>query len=400
MKVALSPRGPTPCTPAASPPGATSSCAGCPRCGSRSWRCRGRVASPSPSPRRRTSRPSAGSACGPASRAAGRSPGAPTSGSSAPTRRCSSRCCAAARRPPSGSRRRCARCASCRRRGSLTGALRSQLAVDVLLDVWSRTPVPGTAADVTMTLADALAVTDLVEHFLRPLQLPPPEGAARARHGERPVDARRTDGEVGGGDAGAALRARRLPAGTAARGTPRRLPADGADGARPVLPPAVRARLPRRRRRAAGQRLQRRGGPCAAGRPARPGPHAAQRRRPAGPAPAGGRARACRRSCSRAGSTRSRTSTPWSGPSRWSASRSRTPGSAVRRRADGQRGLRGGDPAARRGPGPRGLRHLRGAGVTGVAGVRGRARRRAVQPVGGAAADGHRGRDVRAARRW
>ena len=29
------------------------------------------------------------------------------------------------------------------RRGSLTGALRSQLAVDVLLDVWSRTPVPG-----------------------------------------------------------------------------------------------------------------------------------------------------------------------------------------------------------------------------------------------------------------
>jgi glycosyltransferase involved in cell wall biosynthesis len=59
-------------------------------------------------------------------------------------------------------------------RGSLTGALRSELAVEVLLDVWSRTPVPGTAADVTMTLADALAVTDLVEHFLRPLQLPPP----------------------------------------------------------------------------------------------------------------------------------------------------------------------------------------------------------------------------------
>ena len=61
------------------------------------------------------------------------------------------------------------------RRGSLTGALRSQLAVDVLLDVWSRTPVPGAPADVTMTLADALVVTDLVEHFLRPLQLPPPK---------------------------------------------------------------------------------------------------------------------------------------------------------------------------------------------------------------------------------
>jgi glycosyltransferase involved in cell wall biosynthesis len=58
------------------------------------------------------------------------------------------------------------------RRGSLTGALRSQLAVDVLLDVWSRTPVPGAPTDVAMTLADALAVTDLVEHFLRPLQLP------------------------------------------------------------------------------------------------------------------------------------------------------------------------------------------------------------------------------------
>jgi polysaccharide biosynthesis protein PelF len=61
------------------------------------------------------------------------------------------------------------------RRGSLTGAMRSQLAVDVLLDVWSRTSVPGTAADVTMSLDDALAVTDLVEHFLRPLQLTPPK---------------------------------------------------------------------------------------------------------------------------------------------------------------------------------------------------------------------------------
>lgn len=61
------------------------------------------------------------------------------------------------------------------RRGSLTGALRSQLAVEVLLDVWSRTPVPGAPDDVTMTLADALAVTDLVDHYLRPLQLTPPK---------------------------------------------------------------------------------------------------------------------------------------------------------------------------------------------------------------------------------
>jgi glycosyltransferase involved in cell wall biosynthesis len=58
------------------------------------------------------------------------------------------------------------------RDGSLTGALRSQVAVEALLDVWSRAPVP----DVTdpLTLADALIVTDLLEHFLRPLQLPAP----------------------------------------------------------------------------------------------------------------------------------------------------------------------------------------------------------------------------------
>jgi polysaccharide biosynthesis protein PelF len=56
--------------------------------------------------------------------------------------------------------------------GSLTGALRSQLAVEALLDVWSRAPVPGVTEP--LTLADALAVTDLLEHFLRPLQLPAP----------------------------------------------------------------------------------------------------------------------------------------------------------------------------------------------------------------------------------
>ena len=59
--------------------------------------------------------------------------------------------------------------------GSLTTALRSQLAVEVLLDVWSRAPVPGVATG-PLTLADALTVTDLVEHFLRPLQLAAPTG--------------------------------------------------------------------------------------------------------------------------------------------------------------------------------------------------------------------------------
>ena len=60
------------------------------------------------------------------------------------------------------------------RDGSLTAALRSQLAVEVLLDVWSRAPVPGAGTTGPLTLADALAVTDLVEHFLRPLQLRAP----------------------------------------------------------------------------------------------------------------------------------------------------------------------------------------------------------------------------------
>jgi glycosyltransferase involved in cell wall biosynthesis len=58
--------------------------------------------------------------------------------------------------------------------GSLTAALRSQVAVDVLLDVWARAPVPG-VPDGPLSLADALTVTDLVEHFLRPLQLPAPD---------------------------------------------------------------------------------------------------------------------------------------------------------------------------------------------------------------------------------
>ena len=153
------------------------------------------------------------------------------------------------------------------------------------------------------------------------------EGEARARHGERPVHARRADGEVVGGHAGAALRARRLPAGTAPRGTARRLPADGADGAGPVLPPALRARLPQRRRRAAGQRLQRAGGPCGAVPPrtaSAPCTTASTR----ATCPCSRTNPAYRLSCSPAGSTPSRTSPPWSAPSPWSASTFRTPGSS------------------------------------------------------------------------
>jgi polysaccharide biosynthesis protein PelF len=46
------------------------------------------------------------------------------------------------------------------REGSLTAALRSQLAVEVLLDVWSRAPVPGAGTTGPLTLADALAAPD------------------------------------------------------------------------------------------------------------------------------------------------------------------------------------------------------------------------------------------------
>lgn len=52
----------------------------------------------------------------------------------------------------------------------LTEALCSQPAVDLVLDVTARMPALGAAP----TLADALAVTDLMEHFLRPLQFPAP----------------------------------------------------------------------------------------------------------------------------------------------------------------------------------------------------------------------------------
>lgn len=52
----------------------------------------------------------------------------------------------------------------------LTPALRGQQAVDLVVDVTSRTPDLRAAP----TLADALAVTDLIEHLLRPLQYPAP----------------------------------------------------------------------------------------------------------------------------------------------------------------------------------------------------------------------------------
>ena len=198
---------------------------------------------------------------------------------------------------------------------------------------------------------------------------------------------------MGRRNAGAALRARRLPAGTAARGTQRRLPEDGADRARPVLPPAVRAGY-----RSAdivlpvsdfNGRWAVRGG--AAGGP---GAHPAQRRRPAGAARCSRTSPTCRHSCSPAGSTPSRTSAPSSARSHWSASRFRTRGcgsSAGSRRATRPTRRRS---AARRGPGSGGQRDVRGAGVAGVAGVCGRTRRRAVQPVRRAAADGDRGRDL------
>jgi glycosyltransferase involved in cell wall biosynthesis len=51
---------------------------------------------------------------------------------------------------------------------ALTPALRSQAAVELVTDVARRVP------NLDPTLADALAVTDLMEHFLRPLQLPAP----------------------------------------------------------------------------------------------------------------------------------------------------------------------------------------------------------------------------------
>ena len=285
------------------------------------------------------------------------------------------------------------------RRGSLTGAMRSQLAVDVLLDVWSRTSVPGTAADVTMRLDDALAVTDLVEHFLRPLQLTPPKAKLVHATANGPSMLVGLTAKWAAGtpvllsEHGVYLRERLLA--VRRDGYPRtvrtvlvrffhRLCELGYRSADAVLPVsdfngrwAVRGGAPADRVRTLHNGVD-----------------------PRRAAPAGGGARASRRWSSPAGSTRSRTSARWSARSRWSAGRCRT----ARLRLFG--GVPTGNEAyaaemRRAGRGPRRWRrrHLRRAGVPGVAGVRGRARRRAVQPVRGLAVDRHRSRHVRAPHR-
>jgi glycosyltransferase involved in cell wall biosynthesis len=59
----------------------------------------------------------------------------------------------------------------------LLPALRGQMPVDVFLSVWPRCrhTVAGGKEMADPTLADALAITDLIEHYLRPLQLSPLE---------------------------------------------------------------------------------------------------------------------------------------------------------------------------------------------------------------------------------
>ncbi len=56
----------------------------------------------------------------------------------------------------------------------LLPALRSEMPVDVFLNVWARCrhAVAGGKKVADPTLADALVITDLIEHYLRPLQLP------------------------------------------------------------------------------------------------------------------------------------------------------------------------------------------------------------------------------------
>ena len=255
-------------------------------------------------------------------------------------------------------------------------------------------PRAGCARRRPMTLADALAVTDLVEHYLRPLQLTPPKAQLVHATANGPSMLVGLTAKWAAGHAGTALRARRLPARTAPRGPARRLPADGArrcssGSSTGCASWATAAPTPCCRSATSTG-----GGRCAAAR--RP-----DRVRtlhngvdPRRAARCCRTSRPCRPSSSPGGSTRSRTSTPSSAPSRWSASRS--PHARLQ--------LFGGVPAGNEGYAaeirqlvadlrPRGLRHVRGAGVAGVAGVRGRARRRAVQPVGGAAAHGHRGGD-------
>lgn len=62
------------------------------------------------------------------------------------------------------------------RSGYLTAVLRSQAAVDVLVSVWNRHVRPHLRpGERDLPLADMLAITDLIEHHLRPLSLPPLE---------------------------------------------------------------------------------------------------------------------------------------------------------------------------------------------------------------------------------
>ncbi|MFP5072076.1 GT4 family glycosyltransferase PelF [Pseudonocardia nantongensis] len=59
------------------------------------------------------------------------------------------------------------------RQVGLTHVLRSQACVDVFLAVWRRRMDDGAGSGpARLTLADALVATDIIEHYLRPLQLP------------------------------------------------------------------------------------------------------------------------------------------------------------------------------------------------------------------------------------
>ena len=380
MKVALVTEGTYPLTPAASPRGATSSCAACRSCGSRSWRCRGRVASPS----RFT----------PAAERRGRAPGRPVGPAAARgrpfpgrTRRFVGRVRAAvrvgaARRPArrrSGSRRRCARCASSSRRrvadrGVAQPARRGGAARRLVAHAGA-----GTAADVTLTLADALAVTDLVEHFLRPLQLRRPKADLVHATANGPsmlvgLTAKWAAGHAGRCSPSTASTCANGCSRSVASGYPRavrtvlvrffhRLTELGYRSADAVLPVSdFNGRWARARR-------------CARATGSAPCTTASTR----GDLPAAGR-RARRPTLVFAGRidplkdldtlVRAFALVRGQVPAR--------PAAALRRRAGGQRGLRGGDPPARRRPrASSGCRHVRGAGLAGVAGVRGRARRRA-----------------------
>ena len=280
------------------------------------------------------------------------------------------------------------------RRGSLTGALRSQLAVDVLLDVWSRTPVPGAPADV-----DDDAGRRAGRH--RPRRaLPAPAAAAAPKAQLVHATANGPSMLVGLtakwaagtpvllSEHGVYLRERLLA--VRRDGYPRtvrtvlvrffhRLCELGYRGADVVLPVsdfngrwAVRGGAPADRVRTLHNGVDPGELPLLEDEPAVPTLVFAGRIDPLKDLDTLVRA--------------------------FALVREQVPDARLR--------LFGGVPAGNEAYaaeirqlvadlGLGGQRHVRGAGVAGVAGVRGRARRRAVQPVGGAAADGHRGRDLR-----